>query len=81
VGPGHPCPQRPPVLIAALIAAVSSVAPSPDLKPADKLLEEFYTFEALQGTFGAEILYIPIHLVATRSKGRDTLVCNVLVPV
>jgi hypothetical protein len=81
MGPGHPCPQRPPALIAALIAAVSSVAPSPELKSTDKPLEEFYTLEALQGTFGAEILYISIHLVATRSKGRDNLVCNVLVSV
>jgi hypothetical protein len=69
------------VSIAALIAAVPSVAPSPELKSADKLPEEFCTFEALQGASGTEILYIPKHLVVTRSKGRDTLVCNVLVPV
>lgn len=67
----QPCPQRSPLLMASLIAAVSSVMPSPDV---------WYQYRAngrplrVRLTFCAKVLDVTEHPISGRSQGCDTLV-------
>lgn len=75
----HPLPQRfPPAVMAALIAAVSSVTPSPDPHCQHHRLDR--VFHA-QHTSGAIVLHVPEHRIAAPCIWSKTLMGDLFQPI